>query len=70
MNLVLDNDITVIPFNGTTSGDGVSPMYHVYKIGDGEYQLRGNLNITGTVFEIGYFECVMSLLHYVSKTVC
>jgi len=77
MTLVLENDSTTIPFNGTTSGDGVSPLHHFYKIGDGDYQLRGDLNIkgtdlniTGTALEIGYFECVMPLLHCVSRTVC
>lgn len=68
----LDGNETHITFNGTTSGNEASPMYHVDNMEDGDHWVLGTSRVTGmdTSIEIDYFECVMTLLHAVPRIVC
>ena len=59
-----------IVLNGTTLGSQVSPMYHADSMEDGDHYLSGLLSVKGEHFEVKYFECVMTLLHSVPRTVC
>jgi hypothetical protein len=54
--------------DGTTSGDGVSPIYHANNMADGDHQLE--ISALDAYLEINYFECVMPLLHSIPRTVC
>jgi len=57
MLLGLENNHTVIVVNDTTSSDGVSSMYYVDNIGDGDHQLRGDMSdIADAAFQMHYFE--------------
>ena len=66
----LDSNTTNIVLNDTTPGDGISPMYRADNMEDGDHQLQGFGEISAAYMEIDYFECVVSLLHSVPRTVC
>ena len=61
---------TSISVNGSISEREILPIYHADNMEDGDHQLEVFLYISIEYFEIDYFECVVSLLHSVPRTVC
>ena len=70
LTLVLDGGSTDIQLNNNTTGsDGVTPMYRVDNMKDGDHQLVGYLpRLTSGAFVLDHFECATPLLHSVLRT--
>ena len=71
MILSLNGNITDIRRNTTDPTGGVSLMYYADNMEVGDHQLSGRLTVPRDYpVGIDYFECVVSLFHFVPITVC